>query len=331
MKSFNTFRTYSIVISCLGLFLLAGCDWFSTSNKSGSCSGSDVLLEINGKPALTVQEYEEQLEMARKANAQIDMLLQMMPNAEKDIIFRGMTTAKLMQAWAEKNGVDTSEEFKKHRKQLHDAMDSQLYMKYFDDAHPVHVSDADLAKYYEEKKDMIPALMQTPGGVDISFVRFENKNKAEQFLIKVKDVKKAAAFKAMATESKQTPGTAVINAKAPFAEAIKNAVLEIKKFPSVHMIKAGDDAYWIILATGKSETVYRDLKNPEIEQGLKKMLADERKAQQVESIIEQLKSELNVVEHSKYFEDKMQHKQQNMQEESEDLDEQQIAEDPVQV
>lgn len=328
MKSFNTFRTYSVAISFLGLFLLVGCGWFSKSKKSESFSGSDVLLEINGKPVLTVQEYEEQLDMARKANAQIDMLLQMMPNAEKDIIFRGMITAKLMQAWAEKQNIDKSEEFQKQRKQLHDAMDSQLYMKYFDDAHPVDVSDSDVAQYYEEKKDLIPALTLTPGGVDISFVRFEDKNKAEQFLSKVKDVKKAAAFKTMAVESKQTPGTAVISSKAPFTDAIKNVVLEIKKFPSVHMIKAGDNAYWIVLATGKTETVYRDLKNPEIQQGLTKMLSDERKGTQLESVLEKLKSELNVVEHSKYFEEKAQQKQQEMQEMSEEMDEQQT---PVQV
>lgn len=328
MKSFNTFRTYSVVFSVLGLLLFAGCDWFSKSDRTGSSHRSDVLLEINGKPVLTVQEYEDQLDMARKANAQIDMLLQMMPNAEKDIIFRGMTTAKLMQAWAEKNGVDKTEEFQKQRKQLHEAMDSQLFMKHFDDAHPVQVSDADVAKYYEEKKDVIPALTLTPGGVDISFVRFEDKNKAEQFLTKVKDVKKAAAFKTMATESKQTPGSAVINEKAAFADAIKNAVLEIKKFPSVKMIKVSDGAYWVVLATGKTETVYRDLKNPEIQQGLKKMLSDELKGQQLESILEQLKSELNVVEHNKYFEDKAQQKQQEMQAASEEMDEQQA---PVQV
>ncbi len=328
MKSFNTFRTYSLVFFILGLFFIAGCDWFSKSDKVPSYAGSNVLLEIKGKPALTVQEYEEQLDMARKANAQIDMLIQMMPNAEKDIIFRGMTTAKLMQAWAQEKGIDKSEEFQKQRKQLHEAMDSQLYMKHFDEAHPVEVSDSDVAKYYEEKKDVIPALTITPGGVDVSFVRFEDKNKAEQFLTKVKDVKKAAAFKTMAEESKQTPGTAVMNEKAPFADAIKNAVLEIKKFPMIKMIKVGDGAYWVVLATGKSETVYRDLKTPEIHQGLKKMLADERKGQQIESVLESLKTELHVVEHPEYFENKMQQKQQGMQEESEEFDEQQA---PVQV
>lgn len=314
MNSFNTFRSYSIFITIFGLFFLAGCAWWSSSSgKMSSCNASDALLEIDGKPVLTVQDYEDQLEMARKANAQIDMLLQMMPNAEKDIIFRGMTTAKLMQAWAEKQGVDKTAEFQKQRKQLHDAMDSQLYMKHFDDAHPVEISDSDVADFYEAKKDVIPALTLTPGGVSITFVRFEGKNKAENFLTKVQDVKKAVAFKTLAKENKQNSGEAVINKTSPFAESIKNAVLEIKKFPSVHLIKADENAYWVVLATGKSETKYRDLQTPEIQQGLKKMLIDERKGQQLEAVIEKLKQELNVVEHTKYFEDKAQQKSEALQ------------------
>lgn len=313
MKNLHNLRTYSGALVILGLFSLAGCAWFSKSDNVASCNSSDVLLEIDGKPALTVQEYEDQLDMARKSNAQIDMLLQMMPNAEKDIIFRGMTTAKLMQAWAQKEGIDSSAEFKKQQKQLHEAMDSQLYMKHFDDAHPVEVSDSDVSNYYESKKDIIPALTLTPGGTTISFVRFDNKNKAENFLTKAKDVKKIAAFKTLATEIKQDANDAVINSTSPFAESIKNAVLDIKKFPSVHLIKADESSYWVVIATGKSEAKYRDLKTPEIYQGLKKMLTDERKGQQLETVIDDLKQKLNVVEHTKYFENKANQKSENLQ------------------
>lgn len=330
----------TLFCASFGLLLLSGCAWWpfnknaSQSTSSAGCS-SDVLMSIDGKPALTVADYEEQLEMARKANPQIDMLLQMMPNAEKDFVFRGMLTAKLIKAWAEKEGVDQTEEFKKQRKQLHEAMDLQLYMKHFDDAHPIAVSDSDLTKYYEEKKDVIPALTLSPGGVDVTFVRFESKDKAEHFLAKVKEVKKVETFKTLAEEQKQHASNAMINQKSPFGEAIKAAVLAIHKFPSVHIIKAGDGAaYWVLFASGKSEAQYRDLSNPEIYQGLKKMLADERKEKQLEQLVEKLKTELNVVENSKYFEDKEQQKraamanqsEQAMQESQEDQ-----AESPVKV
>ncbi|MCX5924377.1 MAG: hypothetical protein NTZ68_03070 [Candidatus Dependentiae bacterium] len=293
-----------IIVSAL---TIPGCAWwpFGSSNKeTTSFSGSDALLTIDGVPALTVQEYEEQLDMARKANQQIDMLLQMMPNAEKDFVFRGMATAKLMKAWAQKQGIDKTEDFKKQRSQLHEAMDLQLYMKHFDEAHPINISDSDVAKFYEDKKDSIPALTLSAGGVEVSFVRFESKDKAEKFFDKVKGFKKAAAFKASAEDSKQKAGDSVINEKSSFSPSIKSAVLSFKKFPSVHMLKAEDNSYWVLFAAGKSEAKYRDPKTPEIQHGLRKMLADERKEKQLEELVDKLKTEMNVVENNKYFEEK---------------------------
>lgn len=314
MKSSNNKIVMSVLFTA-GLILLSGCSWWPFGKKAAqgsSAASGDVLLTIDGTPAMTVQDYEEQLDMARKANPQIDMLLQMMPNAEREFVFRGMTTAKLMQAWAKKQGIDQTPEFQKQRKQLHEAMDLQLFMKYFDDAHPVNVSDSDLENYYEEKKDVIPALTITPGGVEIFFVRFDSKDKADKFYDKTREIKKSEAFKSIAEDQKQQVGTSVINEKSPFSEAIKKTVLDLKKIPSVHVVKAGENAYWVILAAGKSEAKYRDLKNPEVQNGLKKMLADERKEKQLEKLVEDLKKEMNVVENNKYFEDKEQQKRAAM-------------------
>lgn len=285
--------------------VLPGCAWwpFGDARKANS-SSSEALLTINGETALTVAEYEEQLEMARKDNPQIDMFLQMMPNAEKDFVFPGMSTAKLMKAWVHKKGIDNTEEFKKQRQQLHEAMDLQLNMKHFDDAHPIVITDADLEAFYEEKKDVIPALTLSAGGVEILYVRFESKDKAEKFLEKSKEVRKAEAFKALAHESKLQAGDSVVNQKSALSTAVKNAAFDIKKFPSVHMVKSEDGSYLVFLATGKSETKYRDLKTPEVQQGLKKMASDERKEKQIKAVVEELKKELNVVENTKYFEDK---------------------------
>ncbi len=317
MKSFNQLSIFSISILFSGLFFIAGCNWLpfgkaDTSEKSYSCAPCDTLLSINGSPVLSVQDYEEKLDMARKANPQIDMILSMMPNAEKDLIFRGMTTAELMKAWAKKNGIDQDPEFVKQRKQVHEAMDLQLYMKAFDQAHPVQVSDSDIAKFYEDKKDSIPGLALSAGGTEICFVRVEKKSEADALYAKLRDAKKSEAFKSVAEASKQQVGTATINEKSPYAEVIKEEVLQIKKFPTVKMIKVGDSAYWIVLATGSVKAQYRDLKTPEVHAGLKKMIEDERKDKQLESLMEKLKQELNVVEHTKYFEDKEMEKRARM-------------------
>lgn len=337
MKSHNTQRAAYAFVLVSGLMLLAGCNWFKKSEQtSGTSSASgDVLMTIDGAPALTVKEYEEQLDMARKANPQIEMFLQMMPNAEREFVFRGMATARLMKAWAHKQGIDQTEEFKKQQQHLHEAMDLQLYMKHFDEAHPITVSDSDVQKYYEEKKDTIPGLALSQGGVETSYVRFESKNKAQEFFEKVKEVKKADSFKKIAEDNKQQVGQSVINAKSPFGDAIKNTVLDLKKFPSVQVVKAGEDAYWVIFASGKTEAKYHDIKSPQVQQGLRKMIADERKEKQLEAMVEKLKSELNVVENSKYFDDKEAKKRAaaegSASQESDDLDEEAHGQTSVKV
>ncbi|HSW76155.1 MAG TPA: hypothetical protein VLG50_03880 [Candidatus Saccharimonadales bacterium] len=336
MKFQNKHLAISAFVMVTGLTVMSGCAWWpfgSTCRDITSTSSGDVLLTINGTPALTVQEYEEQLDMARKENQQFDMLLQMMPNAEKDFVFRGMATAKLMKAWAEKHGIDKTEKFKRERNQLHEAMDLKLYMKYFDEAHPVSISDSDVENFYHEKKDVIPGLALSQGGVETSFVRFESKDKADKFFDKVKAFKKAAAFKAAAQEHKYKVGDAVINEKSSFSPAIKNVVLSLKKFPVVHTIKADDDSYWVVFAADKTETKYRDLKSPEVQQGLRKMLSDERREKQLEELVNKLKTEMNVVENSKYFEEKENKKRAALQQmqnsadqsESETLDDEDMA------
>ncbi|MBP9765196.1 hypothetical protein KBD08_02570 [Candidatus Babeliales bacterium] len=291
-----------------GALFLPGCGWWpfgkkTTSDYSSTGSG-EVLLTIDGKPVLTSDEYEEQLDMARQANPQIEMFLAMVPNAEHDFVFKGMETARLVKAWAQKEGITDTPEFQKQLKHLQEAMELQLYMKYFDDAHPINISDADVAAYYDEKKDVIPGLALSQGGIDISFVRFDAKDKADKYFDMVKEIRKTDNFKTLAEQKNHTVGQAVINEKSPFSEAIKTAVLALKKFPSVQVLKAGEGAYWVVFASGKSEAKYHDLKSPQVQQGLRKMMTDERKEKQIEAVMENLKKEMSVVENSKYFEDK---------------------------
>ena len=309
-------------VMLLGLVLgVSGCKWWPFDDKKKSDVTShmpdvdhdQVLLTINGVPVLTVQEYEEQLDMARQANPQVDALLNMMPNAEKDFVFKGVATGKLMKAWAENKGIDKSSEFQKQRKQLHEAMDLQLYMKHFDEAHPVHISDADLKKFYEEKKDVIPGLMSSPGGVQVSYVRLDSKEKAEDFLKQVKDVKSKKDFKEEAEKEKLSSIDDTINQKSHLSEPIKNAVLASNKFPTTHLVKVSDNSYWVIFAASKSDAKYLDFNTPQVQQGLKKMAADEQKEKQLEKLMDQLKKELNVKENSSYFEEKEMKKRSAME------------------
>ena len=292
-----------------GVLFVPGC--FKKSDKTAivgdaTANSSDVLLSIDGKPALTVSEYEEQLAMARKANPQIDQFLEMMPNAEKEFIFQGMTTGRLVKAWCQKHGIDKTEEFQRELRVAREAIELNLYLQHFEKANPITVSDSELQKFYDEKKNVIPGLVQAQGGTEISYVRLENKAAAQAFMDKVKGIKKADTFAKVAEENKQQVVKSTVNEKSPMAPAVKSAVLDITKFPSVDMVKVSDDVYWVFIATNKTETKYRDLNDPQVEQGLRKMASDERRQSQLTDMMDGLKKELNVVENTSYIDKKAQ-------------------------
>lgn len=307
----------TVLVGVAGLSFFSGCDWLPFGKKDNS----EVLLKINGKPAMTAAEYEEQLDMARKSNQQIDMLLQMMPNAEKEYIFKGLSIGKLMKAWAEKEGIDKTAEFKKQQKQIHEAMDLQLYMKAFEESHPFNASDEDVEAFYEAQKDTIPGFAISKDGVNVAYVRFDSQSKADAFLAKVKEHKDLKKFESEAHAENVSVSKETINEKDSFSDAIKKAVLDIKSFPRIVLvkvparsdIKGAGDSYWVLFASGRSEAKYHDIKSPQVKQGLKKMMADQSKEKNLEQFIESLRKDLKVEENLEYFVKKEEQKRAAME------------------
>lgn len=311
----------TFMVGAVGLSLLSGCGWMSSSKdakkedatQSSVANTGDVLLSIDGKPVLTVQEYEDQLDAARQANREIEMILQMLPNAEREHIFKIFETGQVLKKWAEKEGVTETPEFKKQQKMMHDAMDLQLCTMAFYDKHPLQISDADVKEFYETKKDSIPGLKLADGGVNVAHVRFDSKAEADKFLEKAKEVKDLAKFKSLGQADKLTVTDTVVNEKSSQSDSLKSAVLAIKHFPKVEVVKIGDNAFWVVFASGKSEAQYHDLKNPQVQEGLKSMMSNERRQKQLEDGVEKMKKDMNVVVNDKYFEDKENQKRSAME------------------
>lgn len=312
----------TFMVGAVGLSLLSGCGWMSSSKdakkedaaQSSVANTGDVLLSIDGKPVLTVQEYEDQLDAARQANREIEMILQMLPNAEREHIFKIFETGQVLKKWAEQQGITNTPEFKKQQKMMHDAMDLQLCTMAFYDKNPVQISDADVKEFYEAKKDSIPGLKLAEGGVTVAHVRFESQADAEKFLEKAKEVKDLAKFKSLGQADKLTVTDTVVNEKSSQSDALKSAVLAVKHFPKVEIVKIGDNAFWVVFASGKSEAQYHDLKNPQVQEGLKSMMSNERRQKQLEDGVEKMKKDMNVVVNDSYFENKENQKRAAMEE-----------------
>lgn len=311
----------TFMVGAVGLSLLSGCGWMSSSKdakqndiaQSSVVNKDEILLTIDGKPVLTVQEYEDQLDAARQANREIEMILQMLPNAEREHIFKVFETGQVLKKWAEQEGVTSTPEFKKQQKMMYDAMDLQLCTMAFYDKNPLQISDSDVKEFYTTKKDSIPGLKIAEGGVTVAHARFDSKAAADKFLEKVKEVKDIAKFKTAAEAEQLAVSDAIINEKSPQSDSLKSAVLAIKHFPKVEVVKIGDNAFWVVFASEKSEAQYHDLKNPQVQEGLKSMMSNERRQKQLEDGVEKMKKDMNVQVNDEYFENKENQKRAAME------------------
>lgn len=311
-----------VYILCLMLVTLCGCwpfdkkDDASQDYSSGSAATSladDVLMTVDGDVVLTVKEYEELVDMIRQSNQQFAMMIEMMPDAEKDFVFKGISTSKLMKAWAQKNGVDKTEEFIREQQQAHDSIDLQLYMKYYDEAHPVHIGEKEIKKFYEENKASIPQLVVSPGGVACDYVRFDKELDAKDFYNAVKG-KSEEVFAQEAEARYAKVQEALVNQASQHSQVVRKFAERVKKMPHVEVVKVSDNSYWVIRANSKEKAEYRPLDSPGIKDGLRKMMVNDKKEAELEGNMDALKKEMNVVENHAYFEKKAALKQQEREE-----------------
>lgn len=305
-----------MVLAVLGFSVLGltGCFNKKEENTSSApVTGSgEVLLSIDGKPVLFTEQYEAQKEAAQRSNQQVAFLLQMMPDAEYNMLFKGMKIGALMEEWCKRQGVMDLPEFKEEKAQLEKAINLQLCMKYYDEAHQLNVTDSDAKKYYDEKRDDIQALQLSQGGVEVSFVRFENDKDAQAFLAKVKG-KSAKEFEAAAKEKDVKVGNLMINEKSQYSPTLKADVLALTKFPAQLVCKVADNVYWVVNATGKKQAEYRKFDEQGVKEHIKNIMKEEQKEKAMMAHMEQLEKEYNVTENKAYFDKKQEDKKRALE------------------
>ena len=299
---------------CSMLFALSGCWPFSdkkneTDNgSSGSSLDENVLIKVDGNVVLTVEEYESMLKTIVASNEQVAIIIDNMPNAEKEYIFNNIVINKLMKAWLTKNGFDKSEEFIQEQKQAYESIDAQLAWKYYDKTHLVNVSDKEVQEFYSENKASMPTLVISPGGVLSHFARFENKEDAEAFYAVVKTVSKEK-FKKEAEARYVKIQEAVINPSSQHSQSVKEFAKRVKKTPHVEIVKVSDNSYWVVQALEKEEAEYRPLNS--VKESLIDMIAKNKKEQALDQNMAELKKEMNVLENHDYFAKKAEQRQKD--------------------
>lgn len=307
-----------VVVS--SLLLLTGCFGEKSSEKNSSTSEQqdkssdkgEVLLTIDGKPALYAADFEEQKMMAQQSNQQLNMILQMMPDAAYSMLFKSIEAGLLMKEWVQRAGINQTAEYKNNMRQVTEQIEMNLCMQEFQKAHPIEVTDHEIKKFYEEKRDQVPGLIVTPASVDIAYVVCTSKSAADALHSKLRDgSEKHLQMAAKEADLKVTAANVTQNSS--INDLVKNAALQATKFPSKEIIKVDENAYWVISVLKKHDAKYHTLDNPQVKEFMKKSCQDAKREVELTKQIEKLSKEYNIIENTSYFERKKENQDQAMQ------------------
>lgn len=288
----------------LSVPFLPGC----MSDKKESDT-SKVLISIEGKAALTEKQLEDFIGQALEANPQAKMMYTMMPEALKQQAFEAKKTAAIMAAWAKREGIRESAEYKKKYAQVLESVHQALDQEFFVQNHKPTVTDEAVVAFYEQHKHE-PQFVMTQAGVKVVGVEFDTKDQADKFAQELAG--KAATIEKIAAAKKlKTKDFGIVNKDSFVSKAIKAAVEGIKTFPAVKVAK-DDKKYVVLVALAKENAKAYAL--DDVKEGVRRMLEQRGIQEAVEQKIASYKDKYNVKIDENYINDLKAHAQQREEE-----------------
>src|SRR5579859_5361761 len=106
----TSFYTYALTICAAGsLLTLTSCNWGAKTSEdtqddssvAASVNPSEVLLTINGKPALTIPEFEFYYEQLLEQQPQLKSFAAFMPDLKMNI-YSTLVGQKVLEHWIKK-------------------------------------------------------------------------------------------------------------------------------------------------------------------------------------------------------------------------------------
>ncbi len=261
----------------------------------------EVVVTMNGNPAITSGTLEAEKENIFKSNPQVKAALAFMNPKDLDRnLTDGLVSQMVVDEEVRARGLDQSSEYKSELADAYKAIKRMLNAKYFGQTFKVAVSDAEALKFYEANKDTIPGLLISQGGVVASGIQFEDEDAAKDFASRVKaagnDFRKVAQQEGI--ENTITDFRMVNSQSVGIDPALRDKITAIKTVPSVDVIVAGG-AVWVINATAKETAKHRPFE--QIKEGIKQELEKNKRGELFEVEIKKLKDKYNVVIDEDYF------------------------------
>lgn len=300
---------FSGVLLVATLVMLTGCDFF----KKGSCpscspgfgastaKSEDVLLSINGTPAITKEQFEDFYEVARANAGPYGGL-------SKRDAFDMMVKMEVLNHEIAKTGKDQTEAYKKDFSRAFNmarwGVNSQLLANELREG--IEVSDSALEAFYNEKrgKDQAfdrPPFLKTPESIVLKSVEFTDKAAADAFYKKAKKDFEGAAKEANLTV-KNLGNVCQTSKDVDFSVCLKAKTM---KAGDVEVIQAVNK-YVVAKAGNRTTAQYSEYAELKDMPQMKEMLGGYKQKMELEPAfvakVEEYKKGLDLKENTQYFE-----------------------------
>ena len=305
-------QTLSLSLLVTVLLGLSSCNYGDQEKKKEPVSEpaapkGEVLLTIDGKPKITVNDFEQYKKQFFTIQPQYQQILQFMPKTEQiridQNIFQNMINEVFFQEWVGKNQIDKRKDYQDDLNMIIDMGKRNLAIKYYQEKNPIKLTEAEIKKFYEDNKDKMPELTESPGGVHAKAVKFENEMDAKNFLEKVKNADGKLEKVAKDAGHKVEELKQINQMSFHIDSSVRQKLLELKKFPTHLHVKAGDKSHYVLHATHKDKPKYVPFE--QVKAGLENFLKQQKMGDMLTKGAEKLKKKYNGVENTEYFTQQM--------------------------
>lgn len=251
----------------------------------------EVFITLNGKPVVTSDNVARDRETLLEANPQVKQILPFLPPEQLKQIDRsiaeGLKNQAIMDQYISDHGIDKTAAYQKEMRQGIRGIERMVNIKFFSKNLEVNVTDAEIRKFYDDNKDLMPELMVSRGGTKAMGIPFDSQEAARTFAEQISaenDLQKAAQAQNI---SDRVRDFGVVNQQSMIPEAaVKNAILGVNRFPSTQVVPVNDKNVWVITASEKENVSYQPFE--EVKTGLKsyleKVAFDKKFAEEMERL-----------------------------------------------
>lgn len=314
-RSFSSAKVFALATSIL---VLSGCmniSWFgrgkenekdggsvlapasikkSTKKAPAKASQGPKIIEFKDGSSMTMGDIDDEIIAALSANPYTKTLTisQITPDM-KELFFKDVMNRKLVDLWAEENNVEQDAQFQADLAQTYKMLTQVKKGEWFSNQIKTKISsmisDKDVKKTYDQNKSRY---VKTAGGVRVAAVKFATSDDAKTFLdsanpgatTTVKDFELLAktalngTFKDFGRISEESPRGA--------HKALLDEAMSRKTFPSIEIVKVGDDEFWVSMFESEKESVYFTF--DEVKDQIRAMAENEKFAELIEAEIKNL-------------------------------------------